>query len=131
MKIIFLFLISKSLFLNFRKTMSMSGSLMGYENNNEVNQAKCKKPLKQLPVVTNVNASGVTTAGKTRRSSRATQRRGFCPRLHVNSLWSVWYGVIAVALQAYIATRCAKRFVGELNTFFPHLNIFFIPEFIS
>lgn len=114
--------------------MSMSGSLMGYENNNEVNQAKCKKPLKQLPVVTNVNASGVTTTtGKTRRPARAARKRGWCPRLHVNSLWSVWYGVLAVALQAYIATRCAKRFVGEyfdivMNNFLQFLYLSAFPK---
>ncbi|XP_015592220.1 protein tincar isoform X2 [Cephus cinctus] len=98
--------------------MSMTGSLMGYENNNEVNQAKCKKPLKPLPVVTSVNATGVTSTSKVRRS-RAPSKRESCIRGHVNSLWSVWYGVLAVALQAYIAIRCAKRFVAYLSLPWP------------
>ena len=97
--------------------MSMTGSLMGYENNNEVNQAKCKKPLKPLPVVSSVSASGVTTipavTAKSRKSSRNTRKQESCHRGHVNGLWSVWYGTFAVALQAYVATRCAKRFIGN------------------
>ncbi|XP_051161493.1 protein tincar isoform X3 [Leptopilina boulardi] len=98
--------------------MSMTGSLMGYENNNEVNQAKCKKTLKPLPVVTSVNASGVTTATRSRKS-RQSQKRESCTKFHVNSLWSVWYGIIAVTLQAYIATRCVKRFTAYLSLPWP------------
>lgn len=99
-------------------TMSMTGSLMGYENNNEVNQAKCKKPLKPLPVVSSIGANGVTTVpavnAKTRKSNRAPRKQESCHRVHVNGLWSVWYGILAVGLQAYVATRCAKRFIGKL-----------------
>ncbi|RLU25377.1 hypothetical protein DMN91_001533 [Ooceraea biroi] len=91
--------------------MSMTGSLMGYENNNDVNQAKCKKPLKPLPVVSSISSSGVTTStSQSRQRSRRSTRRESCIRSHVNSLWSVWYGILAVAFQAYIAMRYARRF---------------------
>lgn len=115
--------------------MSMTGSLMGYENNNEVNQAKCKKPLKTLPVVSSVNASGVTTipavTSKSRKSSRISRKQESCHRGHVNSLWSVWYGILAVSLQAYVATRCARRFVGKKSTFsHKSVNIFFVIIFL-
>ncbi|XP_061933676.1 protein tincar isoform X7 [Apis cerana] len=93
--------------------MSMTGSLMGYENNNEINQAKCKKPLKPLPIVSSINSSGITTANKTKKPRRSA-RRSSCIRGHVNSLWSVWYGVLAVAFQAYIGLRYAKRFAGGI-----------------
>lgn len=96
----------------FQDKMSMTGSLMGYENNNEVNQAKCKKPLKPLPVVSSVNASGITTT-RTSRKGKSSSKRESCLGGHVNSLWSVWYGILAVAIQAYIATRCAKRFASK------------------
>ena len=92
--------------------MSITGSLMGCENNNEINQVKCKKHLKPLPVVTCVNVSGVTTASKSRKVKKI-QKRGSYTRFHVNSLWSVWYGILAVSLQAYIATRCVKRLTGK------------------
>lgn len=106
--------------------MSMSGSLMGYENNNEVGQAKCKKSLKAAPVATSVNAAGVTSttghgscngrghAGRPRSFRSSSGHRRKRKHVHVNGLWSVWYGIIAVAFQAYIATRCTKRFIGEL-----------------
>ncbi|XP_024224588.1 protein tincar isoform X3 [Bombus impatiens] len=98
--------------------MSMTGSLMGYENNNEVNQAKCKKPLKPLPIVSSVNSSGITTTNKAKKPRRST-RRNSCIRGHVNSLWSVWYGVLAVAFQAYIGLRYAKRFAAYLSLPWP------------
>ncbi|XP_071872035.1 transmembrane protein tincar isoform X3 [Bombus fervidus] len=98
--------------------MSMTGSLMGYENNNEVNQAKCKKPLKPLPIVSSVNSSGITTTNKAKKPRRST-RRNSCIRGHVNSLWSVWYGVLAVAFQTYIGLRYVKRFTAYLSLPWP------------
>ncbi|XP_072760069.1 protein tincar isoform X2 [Anoplolepis gracilipes] len=99
--------------------MSMTGSLMGYENNNDVNQAKCKKPLKPLPVVSSISSSGVTTSATKSKKARKLTRKESCTRGHVNSLWSVWYGVLAVAFQAYIAMRYAKRFVAYLSLPWP------------
>ncbi|XP_076681277.1 transmembrane protein tincar isoform X4 [Andrena cerasifolii] len=98
--------------------MSMTGSLMGYENNNEVNQAKCKKPLKPLPIVSSISSSGVTTTSRTRKPRKSTKRDS-CIRGHVNSLWSVWYGILAVAFQAYIGLRYAKRFGAYLSLPWP------------
>lgn len=120
---------------------------MGYENNNEVVSLQlgngsssggksCKKPvIKALPVVTSVNAQGVTSTGpggisnltgngkhhqlpngrssSSSSSRRNSRRRDTCARGHVNSLWSVWYGIIAVGFQAYIAVRCTRRFIGK------------------
>ena len=34
--------------------------------------------------------------------------RGCCD-VHCNSLWSVWYGLLAFALQAYIVYKVSKR----------------------
>ncbi|XP_033332793.2 transmembrane protein tincar isoform X1 [Megalopta genalis] len=122
----------------FQNKMSMTGSLMGYENNNEVNQAKCKKPLKPLPIVSSINASGVAATGKARKSRTGngngngncstsgsggctgrTAKRNSCIQGHVNSLWSVWYGILAVGLQAYIGLRYAKRFAAYLSLPWP------------
>lgn len=118
----------------------MTGSLMGYENNNDV--SKNKKLLKPLPVVASVNAAGVTTSSTigsnggvprnhhqhhhhhhhhhskpvrytSTRSSKSSSTSSPCGRGHVNSLWSCWYGIIAVGFQAYIAVRCTKRFIGK------------------
>ncbi|KAK0083479.1 hypothetical protein PV326_006708 [Microctonus aethiopoides] len=131
--------------------MAMTGSLMGYENNNEVNQMKCKKPIKTLPMLSSTcqtSGNGVTTSmassgatvnsntanniatainntiagGKSRKYTaniQAERRRESCNRGHANGLWSVWYGILVVTLQAYIATRCAKRFVAYLSLPWP------------
>ncbi|KAK0161414.1 hypothetical protein PV327_009885 [Microctonus hyperodae] len=131
--------------------MSMTGSLMGYENNNELNQMKCKKSIKTLPMLSNtcpISGNGVTASmassgaatvnsntanniatainntigGKSRKYTaniQAERRRESCNRGHANGLWSVWYGILVVTLQAYIATRCAKRFVAYLSLPWP------------
>ncbi|XP_020300399.1 protein tincar isoform X2 [Pseudomyrmex gracilis] len=99
--------------------MSMTGSLMGYENNNDVNQAKCKKPLKPLPVVSSISSSGITTNTSKLKKARKSTRKESCIRGHVNSLWSVWYGILAVAFQAYIAMRYARRFAAYLSLPWP------------
>ncbi|XP_076231257.1 transmembrane protein tincar [Calliopsis andreniformis] len=98
--------------------MSMTGSLMGYENNNEVNQAKCKKPLKPLPIVSSISSSGVSTTSKPRKPRKSAKRNSCIPG-HVNSLWSVWYGILAVAFQAYIGLRYTKRFGAYLSLPWP------------
>lgn len=98
--------------------MSMTGSLMGYENNNDVNQAKCKKPLKPLPVVSSISSSGVTTStAKPKKARRSTKKDRRCAFGHINNLWSVWYGTLAVGLQAYIGLRCARRFSSKIALF--------------
>lgn len=143
--------------------MSMTGSLMGYENNNEINQLKCNNKKYQqkstlitassttapLPMtltstttmiastpITTTNVNTTTTintsvnkqreyASNLRRSEHmannnnsSRNKRETCNRGHANGLWSVWYGIFVVTLQAYIATRCAKRFVGKNSNFF-------------
>lgn len=36
-----------------------------------------------------------------------------CLRMHLNSLWSIWYGIFITLLNGYIAIECSKRFFGE------------------
>ncbi|XP_054258919.1 protein tincar [Macrosteles quadrilineatus] len=45
--------------------------------------------------------------------------KGACCRAHLNTLWSVWYGVSAVGLQAYIAFQSALRFLDYLELGWP------------
>ena len=33
-----------------------------------------------------------------------------CP-VHCNSLWSLWYGILTLALQAYVVYKCVTRFL--------------------
>lgn len=46
-----------------------------------------------------------------------------CCRAHLNSLWSVWYGLTVTGLQGYIAFNAGLRFLGEYNSSIP-LNSF-------
>ena len=43
-----------------------------------------------------------------RRKNR--KKRGCCD-VHCNSLWSVWYGLLAVALQAYIVYKVRNTYI--------------------
>lgn len=42
-------------------------------------------------------------------------------RYHLNTLWSIWYGVLFTYLQGYLILNGAYRFLGKhfLNKFFP------------
>ena len=61
-------------------------------------------------------APGATdTLGRSRsamsmRSTRAAPPPKKCP-VHCNSLWSLWYGVLTLALQAYVVYKCVTRFL--------------------
>lgn len=78
--------------------MSMSGSLISYENNNDSNRSKCKPK----PMV----SAAAKTAPPPPKSSKTRLKA------HVNCLWSVWYGLCLTGFQAYLAAQCAKRFLG-------------------
>ena len=44
------------------------------------------------------------------RSTRAGPPPKKCP-VHCNSLWSLWYGILTLALQAYVVYKCVTRFL--------------------
>ncbi|XP_063223104.1 protein tincar [Bacillus rossius redtenbacheri] len=46
-----------------------------------------------------------------------------CWRVHLNSLWSVWYGLCAAALQGYIAARAARRLLLRSEPPWPELHV--------
>lgn len=49
------------------------------------------------------------------RTSPPPRDEGCC-RAHLNSLWSVWYGLAVTGLQGYIAFNAGLRFLGEYNS---------------
>ncbi|KAK6635579.1 hypothetical protein RUM44_000832 [Polyplax serrata] len=79
--------------------MSMTGSLISYENHADSQRGSLK------PKVT-ITPANVSSPPPVRRSSRT------CLKAHLNSLWSVWYGVCLTAFQAYLAAQCGRRFLG-------------------
>ena len=44
-------------------------------------------------------------------SGIATKQGRRCCDVHCNSLWSIWYGIVVLALQAYIVYKCVTRFL--------------------
>lgn len=122
--------------------MSVSGSLMGYENNCSMDSNCIAKKNKSLlnsskqcsSLNSSITNSVVTTASQNACSSSLKQqqqqqqpnhqyRRGNNyrqpqqmlekHRLHLNTLWSIWYGVLVTLLQGYLVVQGAHRFLSE------------------
>lgn len=54
----------------------------------------------------------------TRARDRPKPRQNCC-RLHLNSLWSIWYGLCLTGFQSYLAAVAARRFLGFLSLSWP------------
>lgn len=126
--------------------MSVSGSLMGYENNCSMDSNCNGKKNKALLNVTtsskqcsslnsSIANSVVTTAssniagslkqhpnhnhqqhyGNNRRENNHRQPQQMLAkhRLHLNTLWSIWYGILVTLFQGYLVVQGAHRFLSE------------------
>lgn len=122
--------------------MSVSGSLMGYENNCSMDSNCIAKKNKALLNVTtsskqcsslnsSIANSVVTTASSNvacslkqqqsqpqygnRRGNNYRQPQQMLEkhRLHLNTLWSVWYGILVTLFQGYLVVQGAHRFLSE------------------
>ncbi|XP_068085891.1 protein tincar [Anabrus simplex] len=125
-----------------RRDMSMTGSLMPFDNNNDVNSSKSNKskssssnkvskpqiqPKQSTTCGGNVSGSGGSNMGGSSSSLGAgsgysSRRKRPCFRAHLNSLWSVWYGLCGAGLQAYVAVLSAERFLAVANKL-PRLEV--------
>ncbi|XP_068897552.1 protein tincar isoform X2 [Tenebrio molitor] len=77
-----------------------------YENNNDVKLANGK-----MTDTRTTNSPQPTPSPKT-SSPRPSKPTKCCSCLHLNNLWSLWYGIFGTALQAYTAIKCVKRILG-------------------
>lgn len=122
---------------NYRKSanMSMTGSLVGYDHNGPEAKKLNRSLLnttgstsKQCPSLnSSISNSVVTTASS--RASKPGQyppdRRSGCARrsqqvlakhrLHLNTLWSIWYGVLVTLFQGYLVVQGAHRFLSKCD----------------
>lgn len=127
--------------------MSVSGSLMGYENNCSMDSNCNGKKNKALLNVTtsskqcsslnsSIANSVVTTASSNLAGSlkqhpqnhnqhyvnrrgnnyRQPQQMLAKHRLHLNTLWSIWYGILVTLFQGYLVVQGAHRFLSEWSS---------------
>ncbi|XP_063927551.1 protein tincar isoform X2 [Zophobas morio] len=76
-----------------------------YENNNDIKVANGK-----MTDTRTTNSPQPIPSPKVQfRSSKPSR---CCSCLHLNNLWSLWYGIFGTALQAYTAIKCVKRILG-------------------
>ena len=120
--------------------MSITGSLIGYEQNaGDVSKRSSNRPLlnttgtsvsssKQCQSLnSSISNSVITTASSHCSSSLKKQRlndtntsnissnskgQQNTRRLHLNTLWSIWYGVLVTFLQGYLIVQGAHRYLG-------------------
>ncbi|XP_058115880.1 protein tincar [Anopheles ziemanni] len=113
--------------------MSITGSLVGYETGGDITMGS-KKNRSLLNITATSNASSKqcqslnssishgsmvltgNTSGSLRRhtqppiaSSPTKHRRR---RLHLNTLWSIWYGILVTLLQGYLIVQGTHRYIG-------------------
>ncbi|GAB0090157.1 protein tincar-like [Sergentomyia squamirostris] len=124
--------------------MSITGSLVGYENNNEISGKKNRSLLnitsssKQCPSLNSsisnsvITSSSASTANPKLNATVSMERKaanGRRRRFHFNSLWSIWYGILMTLLTGYLAIEGAHRFLvcsllqWKLDAPFVELNI--------
>lgn len=111
-----------------------------YDNNNEANAHKMKQqhlrsassagsttgstggshpgptvPPRQSSNHPPTNQNSNTDSRRRRPERRSEPYRGTaCARVHLNSLWSVWYGFFGTFMQAYVGVKCTKRYLRKL-----------------
>ncbi|KAF2904233.1 hypothetical protein ILUMI_01945 [Ignelater luminosus] len=55
-------------------------------------------------------------------SSSVPRSSPWCARIHLNSLWSLWYGFFGTILQAYVGVKCMKRILGYSLLAWPDIS---------
>lgn len=116
--------------------MSMTGSLVGYDNHNNssADNKKLNRSLlnttgsttsKQCPSLNSsiTNSVATTASSRTSKLGQCPDRRNGCARrskqvlekhrLHFNTLWSVWYGILVTLFQGYLVVQGAHRFLSK------------------
>ncbi|CAH0554998.1 unnamed protein product [Brassicogethes aeneus] len=85
-----------------------------YENNNDVNK---KHQAKQHELTMTADCKTYSTVTSSIKSSdsvkslkQSSKKKSGC--IHLNNLWSIWYGLFGTGLQAYAAFKCLKRTLG-------------------
>lgn len=91
---------------------STSSILAGYDNNNGKKRvAVVVATGKDIPKKKKSNNKGADVAVDSASINNSNRRRK-CG-VHLNNLWSFWYGMLATGLQAYATVKCLKRILGK------------------
>ncbi|XP_072379513.1 protein tincar [Diabrotica undecimpunctata] len=74
-----------------------------FDNNNDI-----KKSIEKM----SDSSKGSYQAIKSTESLHSTKKSKKKTGIHLNNLWSIWYGVFFTGLQGYTAYKCLKRILG-------------------
>ncbi|XP_056634976.1 protein tincar [Diorhabda sublineata] len=74
-----------------------------FDNNNDI-----KKSIEKM----SDSSKGSYQAIKSTESLQIPKKSKKKTGIHLNNLWSIWYGIFFTGLQAYVAYKCLKRILG-------------------
>ncbi|KAL1461674.1 hypothetical protein WDU94_013546 [Cyamophila willieti] len=103
--------------------MSLGGSLMNQDSstpskNGKKVQITTTRPAPPKTLENQPTGNG-STSSHTQQPSPRQKRKSACLRSHLNSLWSLWYGICITCLNIYIALQCTKRFLDYIELAWP------------
>lgn len=105
--------------------MSLGGSLMTNQEsstpskNGKKVQITSSRPAPPKTLETQQSVTGTTSSHIQHNSSPRHRTKKSCIRSHLNSLWSLWYGICITCLNVYIALQCTKRFLDYIELAWP------------
>ncbi|XP_018563624.1 protein tincar isoform X2 [Anoplophora glabripennis] len=82
---------------------SNSSTPTKFDNNNEI-----KKSVEKMSDSSKSSYQAIKSTESLQPSRKSKKKTG----VHLNNLWSIWYGIFCTALQAYAAYKCLKRILG-------------------
>uniref|UniRef100_A0A8D8R8K1 Protein tincar n=1 Tax=Cacopsylla melanoneura TaxID=428564 RepID=A0A8D8R8K1_9HEMI len=102
--------------------MSLGGSLMNQDSstpskNGKKVQITATRPSPPKTLENQPTGNGSTSSHPQPRPQQ--KRKSSCLRSHLNSLWSLWYGICITCLNIYIALQCTKRFLDYIELAWP------------
>ncbi|KAJ8978441.1 hypothetical protein NQ317_017644 [Molorchus minor] len=82
---------------------SNSSTPTKFDNNNDI-----KKSIEKMSDSSKSSYQAIKSTESLQPTKKSKKKTG----IHLNNLWSIWYGIFCTALQAYAAYKCLKRILG-------------------
>ncbi|CAH1115016.1 unnamed protein product [Psylliodes chrysocephalus] len=82
---------------------SISSTQSTFDNNNDI-----KKSIEKMSDSSKSSYQAIKSTESLHSTKKSKKKTG----VHLNNLWSIWYGVFFTGMQGYTAYKCLKRILG-------------------